>query len=420
MTFVDATDYLLLVDDEPYNLMLLSDLLALEGYTTRTASCGAEAIDLIQAEPPQLILLDVMMPDMSGFEVCEWIRTQPDLQTTPVIFLTALDDDASRLQGINALGDDYLTKPIQADLVLTKVASRLRLTKLRQDSFQAQLQRQSALFHQRRQEFHHYVATHAHMASHPNSAALQRLAALASPPTPVPEVMDRAEVTILFCDIRNFTAIAEHQDPQDTLHWLNAFYADVNRVIEQEHGVIDKYIGDAVMAVFRRPHQHGADGLQAALQIQLALQQFNQNYQRFALPHPIAAGVGVHSGEGVMGVLGDQQRLGMTVIGDVVNTAARLETLTKTYQRPVLFSDSVLAQLPPDHDFAYRQVDTMAPKGKQTPLTLYSLHIPPSAESEPPQPNHPTAADTPSEIQAETSVIDRVSWAGFRPTTGQA
>jgi len=373
---VASTDYILLVDDEPYNLMLLSDLLAIEGYTTRTASCGAEAIDLIQQAPPQLILLDVMMPDMSGFEVCEWIRTQPDLQTLPIIFLTALDDDASRLQGLNALGDDYLTKPIQADLVLTKVASRLRLMQLRQDSFQAQLQRQKALFHQRRQEFHHYVATHAHMTAHPNSDVLQRLAALASPPAPPPEAMDRAEVTILFCDIRNFTAIVEHQDPQDTLHWLNAFYADVNRVIEQQNGIIDKYLGDAVMAVFRRPQHHGTDGLQAALQIQLALQQFNRNYQHFALPHPIAAGVGVHSGEGVLGVLGDQQRLGMTVIGDVVNTAARLETLTKTYQCPVLFSDSVLRMLSPDHGFTYRRVDTMTPKGKQTPLTLYSLQIP--------------------------------------------
>jgi adenylate cyclase len=373
--------YILLVDDEPHNLMLLEDLLEMEGYVTRSASSGAEALSMAGESPPQLVLLDVMMPDMNGFEVCEQMRTQPALQTTPIIFLTALDDDESRIRGVTALGDDYLTKPIRTELVLTKIASVLRLTQLRQQTYQQQLQQQETLFRERQQQFQQQMQLAAQTQAE-LSDTLKRfvppqfLAHLA--PTGTAKSLDLGattptEVTVLFCDIRNFTAIAETQTPEQTLTWLNAFFAELNSAIGQHHGFIDKYLGDAVMAVFDRPAHHAADALHGALLMRWALERFNQTCDQLELSHPIAVGIGIHSGPVVMGTVGDNQRMDTTVIGDVVNTAARLEDLTKTYQCPILFSQGVIHQLPPDHGFNYRWVADVTPRGKQAQMAIYTL-----------------------------------------------
>ena len=121
----NKSPYILLVDDEPANLILLEELLHLKGYTTVSAVSGDEALSKVRADRPDLILLDIMMPDMDGFEVCDRLRKDPTLQTVPVIFLTALDDDSSRLKGLEMMADDYVTKPFNSRLLLAKVESVL-------------------------------------------------------------------------------------------------------------------------------------------------------------------------------------------------------------------------------------------------------------------------------------------------------
>jgi adenylate cyclase len=373
--------YILLVDDELHNLMLLEDLLEMAGYMTRSAISGAEALAIAQDAPPQLVLLDVMMPKMNGFEVCEQMRSHASLQTTPIIFLTALDDDESRLRGVTALGDDYLTKPIRTELVLTKIDSILRLTQLRQQSYQQQLQQQEALFLERQQQFQQHMLVASKTQSELSDILkrfvpeqfLAHLTTAGSVRSLRTGTTRPTEVTVLFCDIRNFTAIAENQQPQTTLTWLNAVFSELHRAISQHHGCIDKYLGDAVMAVFDRPQHHGEDSLNGALQMQAALEKFNQSRHNFGLRCPIKVGIGIHSGPVVIGTVGDQKRMDTTVIGDVVNTAARLEDLTKTYQHPILCSQEVIQQLPQCHSFNYRWVAEVTPRGKQTQMAIYTL-----------------------------------------------
>jgi two-component system sensor histidine kinase ChiS len=112
----NPTVHILLVDDDPTNLLLLEDLLISEGYTPLLAASGIEALEIAAQSIPDLILLDVMMPEMDGFEICRRLREDVRLQTVPVIFLTALNDEQSRLRGLSMMGDDYLTKPINSQL----------------------------------------------------------------------------------------------------------------------------------------------------------------------------------------------------------------------------------------------------------------------------------------------------------------
>ncbi|NJO76890.1 MAG: adenylate/guanylate cyclase domain-containing protein, partial [Leptolyngbyaceae cyanobacterium RM1_406_9] len=136
---------------------------------------------------------------------------------------------------------------------------------------------------------------------------------------------------------------------------------------------IDKYLGDAIMAVFDRPDHHAQDALTAAIAMQQTLRDFNLDRTRFNLADPIRIGVGIHTGQAIIGTLGSERRMDSTVIGDVVNTAARLEELTKFYGRPVLLSESVIEHLQQPELFNVRWIDCVAPRGKQQQSNLYQL-----------------------------------------------
>lgn len=374
-----SAPYILLVDDEPHNLLLLEELLAAEGYITDSVESGAEALQKVQSKRPDLILLDVMMPDMDGFVVCEQLRADAACQTVPVIFLTALDDDTSRLKGLAAMGDDYLTKPIKADLVLTKIASLLQLRQLREAAYESRLEQQVQAFEQVQVQSKQQMTA----ALNINKALsekfrlfvpdqfLQRIAPQGVESIQLGDAIE-SEVTILFCDIRDFTAIAEAQSAQKTFSWLNQFFTSINQVVEACHGFIDKYLGDAVMVVFDRSQHHATDGLTAVVKIAQALTQLNQE-QAASLDAPIRVGMGLHTGQAVIGTIGASRRMDTTVVGDVVNTAARLEELTKVYACQSIVSEAVVAQLAEGHPFQLRWVDQVTPRGKQTQIQLYEV-----------------------------------------------
>lgn len=371
---------ILVVDDDPENLLLMSEILEPEGYQIQTAESGRQAVEMIHHVQPQLILLDVMMPDIDGFEVCQRIRRDTQAATVPIVFLTALDDDDSHLKSVQVMGDDYLTKPIKVDLLLQKIGNILKLSQLRSQSYQQQLadqartteaiqencQRQAAaawkISEALVKRFHLFVP----------QQFLNRVAPKGIESIQVGNAVE-SEMTVLFCDIREFTSIAEHQPARETFKWLNVFFERINQVVMENHGFIDKYMGDAVMAVFDQPQQHARDALNATLQICEAMAQFNQDRQKFGLESLVRIGVGLHSGTALVGVIGANQRMDTTVVGDVVNTASRLESLTKFYQCPLIVSRTVLDKSPNLKDFQFRWLDCVTPHGKTTELDIYEL-----------------------------------------------
>jgi two-component system sensor histidine kinase ChiS len=373
--------YLLLVDDDDQNLLLLEELLELEGYRTCSVTNGAEAIAIAQHQRPELILLDVMMPDLDGFQVCEQLRAIQALQTVPIIFLTALDDHNARLKGLEVMGDDYLTKPINVQLVAAKVASTLRLSQLRDRVQEQQLRDMSArIQHQTRQLTQRQMDA----AWRVNEALSEKfrlfvpeqfLARIA--PQGIESIqlgnVTESDVTILFCDIREFTAIASTQRAKETFTWLNALFTEISNAITANQGYIDKYLGDAVMAVFDNADTHMTDGLNAAIAALRATEHFSQERHKFGLTSPIRVGIGVHTGTAVIGTVGSDERMDSTVIGDVVNTASRIEELTKVYPYPILVSGALAQHLPSNHKVALNWVDRVTLRGKTTTTDLYTV-----------------------------------------------
>jgi adenylate cyclase len=183
----------------------------------------------------------------------------------------------------------------------------------------------------------------------------------------------KRHMTILFSDIRGYTTLSESQTPEATFHFLNEYIAHVGGAIDQHGGFIDKYIGDAVMAIFDEPHTDGA--LRAAIAMQIAIQQFNQKRQQQGLA-PIASGIGIHQGEVVMGTVGFASRMDSTVIGDAVNVSSRIESLTKHYNCEILITSAVIDALAQPQAFHLELVEAgVKVKGKATAIDLYRVHI---------------------------------------------
>lgn len=377
----ERSPHILIVDDEPANLILLEELLRSEGYEIVLAASGIEALELAKGTPPDLILLDVMMPDMDGFEVCDSLRKDDQLKVTPVIFLTALKDDQSRIKGLELMGDDYITKPFNSRLLLAKVSSTLQLNQMRTQTLQADSQplRDSngngsvglGVEEDASEKLRLFVP----------EQFLERIA-----PQGVDSIklgnFTEEELTVLFCDIRGFTAIAESQTAGETYEWLNVFFNQMSACIDSSYGFIDKYLGDAIMAVFDRKQFHHQDALNAAIIMQKSLETFNEERHKFKIKEPLKIGIGIHTGTGMIGTLGSESRMDSTVIGDVVNTASRLEGLTKTYgckvvvsQETVFYEEQSLDKtaLTDARSFYYRWLDKVAPRGKQKAIKIYEL-----------------------------------------------
>ena len=415
----------MLVDDEPANLTLLEELLRLEGYATVSAESGAEALSLARASRPDLILLDIMMPEMNGFDVCDRLRKDTALQTVPVIFLTALDDDTSRLRGLEMMADDYLTKPFNSRLLLAKVENILQLSKMRSQAvssqFNQQVKEQSKRQIAAAWEANEYLSEKFQLFV--PEQLLGRIAPQGIESIQLGNVTEE-ELTILFCDIRGFTAIAESQEARETFEWLNAFFTEMNDCITSHGGFIDKYLGDAIMSVFDKRKSHAMDAIEAAVAMQESLQKFNANRQKYNLENPLNIGTGINTGIGMIGTLGSDRRMDSTVIGDVVNTASRLENLTKIYGCQIIVSENALVHAReflngispnsnskeslllkcdlevgqetiistsgataadsdlPSNNYYYRWIDRVTPRGKQQAIEIYEIWSASSPDSE--------------------------------------
>lgn len=297
--------HILLVDDEPANLVLLEDLLMAEGYDTTLAESGPRAIELATNNPPDLVLLDIMMPDMNGFEVCDRLREHDILQTTPIIFLTALDDEESRLKGLEKMGDDYITKPINIKLLLAKIHNIIKLHKMRNDTAKVKLQRQ--VQEQNQRQFSAAWQINENLSNKFQlfvpQQFLKRIAPQGVGSIQLGNVTEE-HLTVLFCDIRGFTSIAESQQARETFEWLNAFFNQMSHCISSHNGFIDKYLGDAIMAVFDNTNSHAIDALNSALMMKDSLREFNRDRHLFSIKDPIRIGIGIDTGIGMIGTLG--------------------------------------------------------------------------------------------------------------------
>lgn len=380
---------ILLVDDDLANLLLLEELMLCEGYIPLLATSGTEALEIAANSVPDLILLDIMMPEMDGFEVCRRLRKDQRFHHVPVIFLTALDDEQSRLRGLEIMGDDYLTKPINSKLLLTKLKSILQLNKMRSQQCESEIslrvKEQTRKHIALAWEINDYISEKFRLFV--PEQYLNRIAPKGVESIQLGNAREE-EITVLFCDIRGFTAIAESQTARETFEWLNAFFSQMSEAITAHNGFVDKFLGDAILAIFDRVEHHAEDALNAAVAMLQRLSEFNCDRDQYNLEQPINIGIGIHTGIALIGTVGSNNRMDSTVIGDVVNTAARLEELTKLYGCQILASDTTIAHVSTNHNklslnsstlqrtlisYPSRWIDRVTPRGKRIVLELYEI-----------------------------------------------
>ncbi|HUT52801.1 MAG TPA: adenylate/guanylate cyclase domain-containing protein [bacterium] len=341
---------ILIVDDQPNNIELVEAILAPAGFEIVTAASGEEALGQFAGNKIDLILLDVMMPGMNGYEVCK--RVKRDLRNIflPIIMLTALDNMEAKIKGLEAGADDFLNKPFQKIELVARVKNLLKI-KFLHDEVELRNRLISSMLHR-------YV----------NRLVIEQI--LANPDKYSELGGDRKEVAAFFCDIRGFTALAENMNAHELIHLLNSIYKVLTRIVFRNRGTFDKYMGDCIMAFWGAPTQVEDETLWAiwaALEMQGAFENLKQGWPpEFK---KLGIGIGIDYGEVVVGNIGTEEAMDYTIIGDVVNTAQRVESIARSGQ--VLITNNALARV--EGKIKFQALEPVQLKGKSLPVEIYEV-----------------------------------------------
>jgi adenylate cyclase len=321
---VNESATILVVDDTAANRKLLVDLLETQGYATATAADGEEGLAKISSLKPDLVLLDVLMPGMSGYEVCKHIRANPDNGILPVVMVTSLDPAQERIKGLQAGADDFLSKPINRPELLARVKSLLRIKSFN-DTVQQQAAELAVLNKGLAQRVQEQVGQLERLGQLKRFFAPQLAARIVSGDVDDPLKTHRREVTVAFLDLRGFTAFADTCEPEEVLGLLRTYHGEMGRLIDAYQGTLEQFAGDSMMVIFNDPVIVEDPAIRA---VRMALDM----QQRFAelmtvwikRGHDIALSIGIAHGYATIGMIGYETRIGYGVIGRVTNLAARL------------------------------------------------------------------------------------------------
>ncbi len=334
---------LLIVDDNRVNRILLARGLEQQGHIIETAENGVQALEKLRAKSFDLVLLDIEMPEMNGYQVLETCLKDSELRDIPIIMTSSLDELNSVVKCIELGAEDYLNKPINPILLQARVNASLEKKHLRDE--------QRKLF---------------------RTFATKEVA---------DELMKSGfslggkyvEATTMFADIRSFTSITETHDPSEIIELLNNYFALMFEAIVRHGGTVNQMVGDGLMAVFGVPIQnenHFEEAVVAAIEMVDLLKDFNKR-QSDLNKIQIRVGIGIASGKMIAGYTGTQYRATYTCVGDTVNLAARLEDYTKQAGKSILIDRNTRDHLA--ESFIVESLGPILFKGKQQPIQIFSV-----------------------------------------------
>ncbi len=336
---------ILIADDNRVNRLLLSRGLEHQGHTVVFAQDGSEALDLLRRQQFDLLLLDVLMPELDGYGVLAELKHDPHLRDIPVVMTSSLDELDSVVKCVEMGAEDYLSKPINPVLLNARITASLEKKRLRDQ--QRELISKFATKE---------VAEDLLMSGFSLGGK-------------------HVDASALFCDIRSFTTIVEAQEPAETIELLNDYYTLMMDAIGGESGVVNQMVGDGLMAIFGAPlprEDHRRRAVLAARQMVELIRLFNEE-QAARDKLQIQIGIGIASGPVVAGYTGTLHRATYTCVGDTVNVAARLESHTKVVNRPILIDDNTRRGL--DEGIAVEAQGELQMKGKTRPVKVYAVHV---------------------------------------------
>jgi adenylate cyclase len=343
----------LVVDDDPLNRMLLTRSLEQAGHRVGSAASGQEALEILREKPFDVVLLDIVMPELDGVSVLERLKRDPVLQHVPVIMISAVDEIDTVVRCIEMGAEDYLPKPFNPVLLRARINAALAKKRLHE------IERERV-----REVFSRFVPEHV-----------------------VDDVLERTDEdlrlggsrgvgTVMFTDIRGFTAFTERTQPDRVIDLLNEYFGEMIDAIFHHGGTLVGYLGDGLLAVFGAPiplDDHADRALAAAREmLAVRLPRFNRRMRERTLGNGFEMGIGLNSGLFIAGNVGSARRLEYTVYGDTVNTASRIEGMTKTTRQSVLIADSTRqALLRPPSDLVH--VGEFDVRGKQSSIRLWTI-----------------------------------------------
>jgi len=307
---------ILVVDDQRANVEMIAGVLQARGYEVLTAMDGESALEQVRSGHPDLVVSDILMPGMNGYELCRRLRAEPATTLVPVILVTSLDPQSERVTGIEAGADDFLSKPVNWDELFARVKSLLRIKRLQDEvkSWNAQLEQrvkeQVAQLEQlgRLKRFFSRQVAEAIVAGGEDLLAPHR-----------------REITAVFLDLRGFTAFTDRADPEEVLELLRAYHVTLGRTVDEFGGTLEHFAGDGVMIFFNDPFpvdRPAERAVRMAITLQQAFAPIAQAWKK--LGHDVGLGIGIAQGEATLGVIGFEQRWEYAAIGNVPNLAARL------------------------------------------------------------------------------------------------
>ena len=323
---------ILIVDDNPTNLELLRVRFTAQGYQLVTAVDGEDALAKVREFEPDLVLLDVMMPKLDGISVVRQLKQDNKLRFIPVILVTAKADTRDVVAGLEAGGDDYLTKPFEQSALVARVKSMLRIKELH-DTVQAQaaqLAEQAAQLSSWNQLLEKRVAEQ--LTEIERMSRLQRFLApqvaeiIASSETGEAQLAShRREVTVLFCDLRGFTTFTDITEPEEVMAVLRDYHESLGELIFRYEGTLERFLGDGIMILFNDPipcEDHTGRAVRLALDMRERVDELAKAWRRKG--HSLGFGIGIASGYATLGQIGFERRREYTAIGSVINLASRL------------------------------------------------------------------------------------------------
>jgi adenylate cyclase len=338
----------LIAEDNPDSRELVRDIILSMGYGTVLAENGRIALDKIQAEQPDLIILDVNMPEMDGFEVCAAVKGNPATAKIPILMLTAQADVESRVMGLGLGADDYLPKPFHPRELIARIGTRLK-AKAVTDTLREQRE-------QLRRTFERFVAH-------------EIVEQLLEDPSRVQLGGAETIVTVLFADLENFTTVSERAVPSRLLEVLNGYHALLVKYIKSNGGTVDKFLGDGIMALYNTPlpqDDHALRAVKTALNIRDALVDYHDQLEN---QFRLNINFGINTGRAIVGNVGAPDLMDFTAIGDAVNLASRLQGLSDNGQ--ITVSEDTYQEIA-DWVIAER-VGPRQVRGREEPVTTYLI-----------------------------------------------
>ena len=341
---------ILIVDDNPANVEILQMRLMANNYEIITATDGEMGLAVAREKLPDLILLDIMMPKIDGLEVCRRLKNDPELPFMPIIMVTAKADSKDIIEGLNAGSDEYLTKPVDQGALVARVKSMLRIKDLhdRVKDQTLQLEKQADQLKAWNSKLEERVEKQVEVLQ--RTARLKRflspqLAELIIS-TDKSDLLNshRQEVTVVFCDLRGFTAFSELGEPEEVMGVLQEYHTAMGRLIFEYGGTLERFTGDGLMVFFNDPipcDDPSEKAVKMAMSMRDTVTALNYKWEKRG--YNLGFGIGIDKGYATLGKIGFEGRFDYAAIGTVTNTASRLCDNAQPDQ--ILISQKVLSDV---------------------------------------------------------------------------